>query len=444
MILDTLLKPFRRKTTAVAVDMALKSFSLPELLLSANRAPKYSTWNITTAIKFGYEVNAVFNACSRLRAESAAEVPWRAMRRNADGDKEHDPTSELQKLIDSPNPDISWSEMIEHMVNSLDIAGNEYWTKTRGGLSGTKPLEVWPLDPRGMAITGGDASRLIRVYKYTPPGGAATKEIPNEEMVQVKNANPDSFLFGLPTIMAAGIGVDIYREARDAQKSSFQNRGLHDFAVILDPLTTPEQHQRIKETYSERQAGAKNNRLPLFSTRDVKPLSASPVEMDYINTVDSVVTEICSVMNTPPSMIGYMQDATLANFETARKVFWINGMVPLLTRISRQLTHQLAKDFGPEWSIEPDLSKVEALKANYTASVDAATKLWSMGVPFNEINQRLELGFDDIEGGDTGYLGSGLLPSNFDWSGGTENMDAATAKAMALLGYGKPNNSGGA
>ncbi len=38
-------------------------------------------------------------------------------------------------------------------------------------------------------------------------------------MVQVTNANPDSFLFGLPTIMAAGIGVDIYREARDAQKS---------------------------------------------------------------------------------------------------------------------------------------------------------------------------------------------------------------------------------
>ncbi len=76
-------------------------------------------------------------------------------------------------------------------------------------------------------------------------------------------------------------------------------------------------------------------------------------------------------------------------------------------------------------------------------SVDAATKLWSMGVPFNEINQRLELGFDDIEGGDTGYLGSGLLPSNFDWSGGSDNVDAATAKAMALLGYGKPNSSGG-
>ncbi len=111
MILETLLKPFRRNRTAASVDMALKSFSLPELLLSANRAPKYSTWNITTAIKFGYEVNAVFNACCRLRAETAAEVPWRAMRRKPDGTKEHDPNSDLQKLIDFPNPDISWSEI---------------------------------------------------------------------------------------------------------------------------------------------------------------------------------------------------------------------------------------------------------------------------------------------------------------------------------------------
>jgi SPP1 gp7 family putative phage head morphogenesis protein len=35
-----------------------------------------------------------------------------------------------------------------------------------------------------------------------------------------------------------------------------------------------------------------------------------------------------------------------------------------------------------------------------------------MGVPFNMINQKLELGFDDIEGGDSGYLPAGLMPSD--------------------------------
>jgi SPP1 gp7 family putative phage head morphogenesis protein len=41
-----------------------------------------------------------------------------------------------------------------------------------------------------------------------------------------------------------------------------------------------------------------------------------------------------------------------------------------------------------------------------------AQTLFGMGVPFNQINQRLELGFDPIEGGDTGYLAANLMPAN--------------------------------
>ena len=145
-------------------------------------------------------------------------------------------------------------------------------------------------------------------------------------------------------------------------------------------------------------------------------------------------------------MVGYMQDATLANFNTAKKVFWENGMVPLLSRVSRQLTHQLAKPFyGDEWVIQPDLSKVTALQANLSASVESAVKLYTMGVPFNAINQRLELGFDDIEGGDIGYLGSGLIPANVDWglnkpepiSGVDIANDDEAVKILARLAYGE-------
>lgn len=435
--------PFSRNKANEAVRQAVeqKSYSLPELLISANRAVKYNNWDIDTAIKLGYKANAAFFACARIRAESSAEVPWRAMRKLGDGTFEHMPDSDLQRLIDNPNPDIDFSEMVEHMINSLDIAGNEYWTIVKGGLSGRKPIEIWPLDPRGMAIQGGEDTRLIKSYKYTAPSGGKSRPIDSDDIVHIKNANPESFLFGMPTVLASGRGVDIYREARDAQKASFENRGLHDFAVILDTNTTPEQLDRIKNTYEERASGAKNNRKPLFSTRDVKPLSAAPAEMDYINTVESVVTEICSVMGVPPSMIGYMQDATLANFDTAKKVFWENGMTPLLSRVSRQLTHQLAKQFGDEWAIQPDLSNVKALQANYSESVTNAKSLWDMGVPFNEISKRLDLGFDDVDGGDNGYLGSGLIPSNVDWSGGGEQPlpepSDETTKILARLAYGE-------
>lgn len=409
-----------------------KSVSLPELMIRAGRVPTYNNWSIDNAIQFGYKANAAFFACSDVRASEIASVPWVAKLNG-----EAMPDSDLQKLINSPNPDISWQEMIEHLVNSLDVAGNEYWTIVTGGLSGTKPLELWPLDPRGMAVKQTDTTRIIGEYLYNPRGTGTRTTLKAADVVHIKNPNPDSFLVGLPTIIAAGIGVDIYREARDAQKSSFENRGLSDYAVVLDPNTSAEQFERIKAVEAERNTGGKANRATRYTTRDIKTLSASPAEMDYTNSVQSVVDEICSVMRVPPSMIGYMQDATLANFETARKVLWINGLLPVLRRIQSQLQLQLASKYGPGWTLEPDLSKVDALKANYAQAVEAGGKLWAMGVPFNLINQRLELGFDEIEGGDVGYLGSGLIPANVDWSGGAVEPTAEeVAKAVQLLGYG--------
>lgn len=411
-----------------------KSVSLPEIMIRAGRVPKYNSWDISTAINFGYKVNAAFFACTDKRASEIASVPWVAKFKG-----EAQPDSDLQKLINKPNPDISWQEMIEHLVNSLDVGGNEYWSIVSGGVLSKKPLELWPLDPRGMAVKQTDTTRIIGEYRYNAIGTGQTRTMPADDVVHIKNPNPDSFLVGLPTIMAAGVGVDIYREARDAQKASFENRGLSDYAIILDPATTAEQFERIKEVEANRHSGSKNNRAPRYTTRDIKPLSATPAEMDYGNSVKDVINEICSVMSVPPSMIGYMQDATLANFETARKVLWVNGLLPVIRRIQAQLQLQLAGKYGEGWTIEPDLSKVDALKANYAQAVEAGGKLWAMGVPFNEINKRLELGFEEIEGGEVGYLGSGLIPANVDWSPtdptGQPTADEV-AKAMQLLGYG--------
>jgi hypothetical protein len=50
------------------------------------------------------------------------------------------------------------------------------------------------------------------------------------------------------------------------------------------------------------------------------------------------------------------------------------------------------------------------VRENYQEKVTQAVSLWGMGVPFNDINERLELGFKDIEGGDDGWIPMSLLP----------------------------------
>jgi HK97 family phage portal protein len=420
----------RAETTKAAAGPV--GISLPEILAGMARVPTFTDWSQADAVALGYKANAALNACINKRADELEAVPWVAKLNG-----EPMPDSPLQRLIDAPNPDMAFSQIIAYIVQMLDLAGNVYLSKIIVGVTSREVREIWPLDPRGMVAKRG-AQRLIGQWEYRAHGSTRPVEFTPEQICQIKNPNPESFIYGLPTMLASGRGVDIYREARDAQKASFENRGLADIAVILDPTTTAEQFERIKDKHKERNQGSANNRAPLFSTRDIKTLGTSPAEMDYTASVQSVINEICSVLGVPPQMIGYLEDATLANYATSRKILWVNTLIPLLRRVQAQLQRGIAADFGPGWTIEPDLSAVDALADDYNQNVEAAAKLWAMGVPFNEINKRLDLGFDEIEGGEVGYLAGGLIPANVDWStpagqGTPEDM----AKALAALGYGQ-------
>ena len=75
----------------------------------------------------------------------------------------------------------------------------------------------------------------------------------------------------------------------------------------------------------------------------------------------------------------------------------------------------LSSEYGPDVRIAYDLSNIPALQENYAEKLTNAKIMWSMGVPFNIVNQRLELGLDDMDGGDIGYIPTGVIPTTFDF-----------------------------
>jgi HK97 family phage portal protein len=426
---------FKRREPMIEV----KSVTLPELLLTYSRtAPVFQKWDTEIAIEQGLKASAIFYACVDRRAKSVAQIPWKAYRKQRDGSLVEAPDSPLQRLIDRPNPDFAWSEMMEYMSQHIDLAGNSYWSIIRAGNQGL-PVELWPLLPQGVKIKAG-SQRLIDYYRYQYSG--ITRDIQSPDMVHVKTANPNDFLFGLPTIQAAGRAVDVDREASMWQLGSMHNRGISDYAIIIDPETSAEQIDRLKELHKEKQAGAKNARQPFLTTKDIKLLNQTAVELDFVASRSKVWAEICSAMGVPQPMVGLLEDATLANIETARRIFWIDTIIPLLRMIRGQLNRQLAEQFGPEWCVEYDTSDVEALREDYGKKLEEARALFSMGVPFNVISEKLSLGIDPITGGDTGYLQSSLLPTDFDRAPEPMQLSGVPPELLKALAYGGDQSKG--
>jgi HK97 family phage portal protein len=413
----------------------VKSVTLPELLLTYSRtAPVFQKWDTETAVEQGLKASAIFYACVNRRAQSVAQIPWKAYRKQRDGTLVAAPDSPLQRLIDKPNPDFAWSEMMEFMTQHIDLAGNSYWSIIRAG-NQSQPVEVWPLLPQGVKIKAGQ-QRLIDFYRYQRAG--VTRDIQSQDMVHVKTVNANDFLFGMPTIQAAGRAVDVDREASMWQLNSMHNRGISDYAIIIDPDTTAEQIDRLKELHKEKQAGAQNARQPFLTTRDIKILNQTAVELDFVNSRNKVWAEICSAMGVPQPMVGLLEDATLANIETARRIFWIDTIIPLLRMIRSQLNVQLAAQFGPEWVVDYDTSDVEALREDYSKKLEEAKSLFAMGVPFNTINEKLGLGLEPIQGGDIGYLSAGLLPTDFDRAASEPvQLSGVPPEMLKALAYGR-------
>lgn len=423
--------PFSRKlqtpvyTPEQQLRLDIKSASLPELTprwwLFARRDYE---WNTETAIKEGYNASAIVYAAVEKRAKLLASVPWVAERKNREGEWEPAENSPLQRLLDRPNPEQSMYELVYQFSQSLDLAGNAYLSEVK---SGRQPVALWHLPAQYVRLKPG-TQQLVDYYEYDEQGTKV--RIQPEDMIHLKMPNPNSRWFGMPVLMAAGRATDIDRESGIWQKASLQNRGVLDIHIEVPEGTQPEQIDAMKEKWREKQGGPSNAREPLFTSGKVNQMGQTAVEMDFVQSRKAVWTEIAAVFGVSLATLGFTEDVNLANAESMNKQLWENTIIPQLELLRRQLTHSLAADFGNEWRVNYDTSNVAALQEGLDKKLESAEKLYRMGVPFNQINQHLEMGLDDIEGGDIGYIPSGLIPASFDIPDDEQDPDAAAEEAF--------------
>ena len=395
----------------------------------------WSNFDANKASTEGYKAVPWVYASVKKRSDAVASVPL-VVEEFIKGEWVANPIHPLQQLLNNPNPHMDTGELMRLFVTHLDLSGNGLWYKVRAGQFNT-PMELWPLMPGYITVVPGTpgSERVIARYDYTFTGTKV--EFQGDDVVHATYTNPDSITWGTSPLQAAAKAVDVDNEAADWQKISMQNRGVPDGVFSFDGELTPDQYQEAKKQVGEQHTGSGNSRAPwVLSKAKYQQMSLSPVELDFMATRQFTMEQVCAVYGVPREMINGMGDANRASGENVRKTFWLDTIIPLLGEISSSLNLNLVPDFGDMRTlrIRYDISAVPALQENYTEKVTNAKGLWGMGVPFNEINKKLELGFDDIEGGDIGYIGSGVFPASFDLTDTTGDPGEEGTKA-----YGNTN-----
>jgi HK97 family phage portal protein len=407
-----------------------KSVPTPSLIPRQSQHPEWRDWSTQHAFREGYRASTWVYDAIEIRRRAVASVPWHVEVRNGD-DWERAPDHPLAQLLSSPNPDFSQRQMIGRLVQWLDLGGNVYWLKVRGGRR-RAPVEMWPVMPDAMrVIPGGSSSgRMVAGYRYEWDN--VRTDFPAEDVTHFTYPNPGDFYYGMSPLRAAGMAVDIDTEAERFQKVSLQNRGIPDGVFTLGgEAVGREEWEQARQQVREQYQTKDSFRAPwVVAHAKWEQMSLSPADLDYIESRGFTRVEILSAFSVPPPLVGIYDDATLANIESARRIFWLEGIVPLLEEIRDQMTQALVPEFGSvnDLRIVYDTSNVEALREKFDEKVKSAQALWAMGVPFNEINQRLELGFDEdsVPGGEMGFVSAGLLPTDMATASG-ESMEPEPA-----------------
>ncbi|GAH19767.1 unnamed protein product, partial [marine sediment metagenome] len=124
-----------------------------------------------------------------------------------------------------------------------------------------------------------------------------------------------------------------------------------------------------------------------------------------------------------PIFLGDLEQSSYDNMMQARKSLYEDVVIPLLDDIKSTLNLKIAPMYG-DIVIAYDTSKVAALREDYGKKVEQAKTLWAMGIPFDQINQRLEMGFEEFPGWNRGYLPLTLLPTGASSAPAGEEEDA--------------------
>jgi hypothetical protein len=122
--------------------------------------------------------------------------------------------------------------------------------------------------------------------------------------------------------------------------------------------------------------------------------------MEYARLKETSVNEVCMVFNIHPDIIKPSSAAKLFDDRSIiAKSYWEDCIIPRCRLIEDQLYYGLFEKTVGIW-FEYDLSGVKALQDDFDKQVTIAIKLQQLGYTLNQINQKLNLGMDDVEWGD--------------------------------------------
>lgn len=319
---------------------------------------------------------------------------------------------DFTELFARPNPLMSYNVFMQYVVGFLMLYGETFIVKVPsiGQMIGTRkiPAELWTFNPKKL-------SPVIINNRMTGWRHSGSQEIfAVENVIHIKDFNPYCDMRGFdPTGPIENI-MDIDYLSLIYNKVFFENNATMGFMLSTDGSLSDVQRARLKEWLEKKHSGASNAYKTAILEAGLKPVQtgSTHTDMDFIEQKRYTREEMLGVWRVPKALFNITEDLNYATFVGQMKIFWQYSIMPALMKISDGLNSGLVELANPSIFCEFDCSNVPAFQEDLANKVAVAKDLWAMGFTGNEINEKLQLGFDPKPWRDKWWIPISTVPSD--------------------------------
>lgn len=389
--------------------------------------------NIRAYAVEGYSQNPIVFACANIIATAAASVKLEVHSYDKDGNKVVKTKHSILDLLENPNKMQTWEEFSREMVIWHRIADEVFILR----LPESGPTkELYILDPSKMDVKGSKNGNIPEKYVYAT--GEEKKEYPvnrftgESQILHIKSTNPSDLWRGLSPMSPAARAVDIHNAGARWNSSLLNNSarpsGVLEVTGTVDATTA----DKLRKWFKDAWQGAGNaGGLPLLTGgAKFTALSHNPKDMDFQNSMAAAAKDIGLVYGVPLPLLT-MEASTFSNMDAAQERLWTETVLPLLDMLIKKLSAFLVPQFNATGlRLAYNADSVPALEAKRERLYKRMKEAVGGGL-LTPNEARLEMGFDEIEGGEGLLVPGTLRPINDN----TQKEASALAKAMKSAGY---------
>ena len=305
-------------------------------------------------------------ACVNAISSALASVPARIYR-TTDAGRVELPRHPVARLIQvGPSPQLTWPDWIEQTLAGALLHGNAISvieTDGAGQVVGLTPIP-WGFCQPSLTPAGRIA---YDVTAFAGPwGGAGTaRRYLDDEVLHLRDRSDDGWigrsrLSRAPEVLGAALGLQTYTGA------VWRNDATPSGAITHPGKLGNEGRSYLAEAFNSVHQGPSNARRIAVLDEGMKfePFSASPGDIEALESRRFTVAELCRLFQVPPPIVQAYENNTFTNAETASKWFAQLSLVPWARKLEAVFAKTLFAD-EPGVHLEIDLSGL--MRGDYAA-----------------------------------------------------------------------------